>query len=419
MVDRSVAPEFIVPQKFTLPKPKTISFEHGHRLYCLNAGDQPVIKLEFVFSAGSWYETIPGQAFFTGKMLLEGTASWSSSEIAEKLDRLGAFVEAQAGPDYIHLSIHVPTRHFEKLKPILTELLFKATFPQSELNLLKKIQIQQMRINNQRNSYVASRMFRSGLYGDRHYGHVITEDSIDQINSSGLQEYFSKWMQGRFDIFLTGRFDDALPDQICNLVADQMKPRQKGTINSIEPQDHFSDIVEKEDSLQSAIFMGKRTINKQDDRFPVLLLLNEVFGGFFGSRLMQNIREDKGYTYSIYSHLATMKNDAYLVINSEVKKDKRSKTIDEILREIESLKNLAIPEEELAQAKNYLKGSILNSLTTPFALTEKLKNILLYDLDEHFYDKLFNEIDATNADELMHLANSLLFDEQLNTIVVG
>jgi predicted Zn-dependent peptidase len=202
-------------------------------------------------------------------------------------------------------------------------------------------------------------------------------------------------------------------------VADQTKPKLSGSNSQIEPQTFFTETEEKEGSLQSSIFMGKRIINKHDERFPALLLLNEVFGGYFGSRLMQNIREDKGYTYSIYSHLATMKNDAYLVVNSEVKKDKRSRTIEEIQSEIENLKKVIIQHDELEQAKNYLKGSILNSLTTPFALTEKLKNIFLYDLDEMFYERLFDTIDGTDAAELMQLANKLLFNEQLNTVVVG
>ena len=419
MIDRSAAPDFVAPQKFTLPKPDIVRLEEGHSLYCLNAGEQPVIKLEIVFSAGSWFETIPGLAFFTGKMLLEGTSSWSSRQIAEKLDSLGAFVEVHPGPDYINLSIHVPTRHFASLEPVLAEMLFNPTFPKSELDILKQIQIQQIRINEQKNSFVASRLFRSKLYGTKHYGQVMTEDSISQVGPSELQNYFASLMHGRFDLFLTGKFESSLPDRIVRLVADQTKPKLSGSNSQIEPQTFFTETVEKEGSLQSSIFMGKRIINKHDERFPALLLLNEVFGGYFGSRLMQNIREDKGYTYSIYSHLATMKNDAYLVVNSEVKKDKRSRTIEEIQSEIENLKKVIIQHDELEQAKNYLKGSILNSLTTPFALTEKLKNIFLYDLDEMFYERLFDTIDGTDAAELMQLANKLLFNEQLNTVVVG
>ena len=226
-------------------------------------------------------------------------------------------------------------------------------------------------------------------------------------------------MLGRFEMFLTGKFDDTIPDRISGLLSDKMKPKSEPSINSIVPQTYFDETVEKEESLQSSIFMGKRIINKQDERFPALLLLNEVFGGYFGSRLMQNIREEKGYTYSIYSHLATMKHDAYLIINSEVNKDKRSRTIEEIEKEIDKLQQVPIPETELEQAKNYLRGSILNSLTTPFALTEKLKNIFLYDLDMQFYDRLFDKIDATGANELQLMANELLFGERLSRVVVG
>ena len=419
MIDRSVAPDFKAPQKFDIPKPDIVHLGHRHRLFCLNAGDQPVIKLEIIFSAGSWFETIPGLAFFTGKMLLEGTSSWNSGQIAEKLDSLGAFVEVHPGPDYINLSIHVPTKHFNEIESLLAEILFSPTFPESELDLKKQIQIQQIKVNEKKNSFVASRLFRSLLYNKKHYGQVMTEESIKQLEQPELQKYFSILMLGRFEMFLTGKFDDTIPDRISGLLSDKMKPKSEPSINSIVPQTYFDETVEKEESLQSSIFMGKRIINKQDERFPALLLLNEVFGGYFGSRLMQNIREEKGYTYSIYSHLATMKHDAYLIINSEVNKDKRSRTIEEIEKEIDKLQQVPIPETELEQAKNYLKGSILNSLTTPFALTEKLKNIFLYDLDMQFYDRLFDKIDATGANELQLMANELLFGERLSRVVVG
>jgi len=419
MIDRSVAPDFVAPQKFILPKPEIVNFDNECRFFFLNAGEQPVIKLEFIFSAGSWFESIPGVAYFTGKMLLEGTSSWTSKLIAEKLDELGAFVEIYPGMDYINLSIHIPSRHFASIESILADILFNPTFPESELDLMKQIQIQQIRVNEQKNSFVASRVFRSKLYGDRLYGQVMTEKTIDQISTAALHKHYSDLMDGKFDIFLTGKFDKTIPQRICNLVTDHLKLKPHQPVETIQSQEQFNEHREKTDSLQSSIFMGKRTINKQDERFPSLLLLNEVFGGYFGSRLMQNIREDKGYTYSIYSHLATLKNDAYFIIKTEVKKDKRESTLEEINHEIETLKNIIIAKDELRQAKNYLKGSILNSLTSPFAITEKLKNIFLYDLDVQFYDRLFDAIDTCDATELNHVANNLLFNEQLNSVVVG
>lgn len=419
MVDRTTAPDFIEPRKFTLPQPEVIRFDNGSRFFYLNVGDQPVIKLEFIFKAGSWFESLPGIAHFTGKMLVEGTASLSSNTIAENLDKFGAFVEIHSGLDYINLSIHIPSRHFNALGSTLSEILFNPTFPEDELNLLKQIQVQQIKVNEHKNSFVASRLFRSSLYGNVPYGHVMTEETINKIASEDLRKHFERYINGKFDIFLTGKFDDSLPESIQKLVGQKLKKVKPFHVIPISSQEYFNHNNEKKDSLQSSIFIGKRCLNKQDISFPGLLLLNEIFGGYFGSRLMQNIREDKGYTYSIYSHLATMKNDAYFFINSEVRKEIKDLAIEEINKEIEKLKNFPVGTEELYQAKNYLKGSILNTLTSPFAITEKLKNIYLYDLEEFFYDQLFNGIDDTNDKELLALANNMLFDQPLSSVVVG
>jgi len=181
----------------------------------------------------------------------------------------------------------------------------------------------------------------------------------------------------------------------------------------------FREHVEKEQSLQSSIYMGKRCKTKSHPLYPGMLLLNEVFGGYFGSRLMQNIREDKGYTYGIHSYITSLKDGAYFVISSDVKKEFKDLVINEIEKEIEKIKTKPIGQNELNQAKNHLKGSILNTLTNPFAVTEKLKNIYFYDLRDDFYDHLFNEIDRLQSDELLDLAKNDLFNRPLSSATVG
>ena len=157
MLDRTIAPEFAEPQLFQLPDPEIVQLANGSRFFFLNAGDQPVIKLEFIFKAGSWFETTPGVAFFTGKMLSEGTASYNSKYISEALDQYGAFVEINPGFDYTNLSVHIPTQHFDKIELIITEILKDPTFPDHEFELMKQIQIQQLRINEQKNSFTGAR----------------------------------------------------------------------------------------------------------------------------------------------------------------------------------------------------------------------------------------------------------------------
>jgi predicted Zn-dependent peptidase len=284
---------------------------------------------------------------------------------------------------------------------------------------MKKIQIQQLSINEKKNDFVASRLFRSNLYGDSPYGHVMSEESINRVSRKDLVRHFTQWVEGKFDVFLTGKFDSAFQQRVVRFFENKLRETHEFEGKEFQSISHFENRIEKEESLQSSILMGKRCINRDHEKYAGLLLLNEVFGGYFGSRLMQNIREDKGYTYSIYSHMVTMRNDAYFVINTDVKKANKNQAVEEIHSEIDTLKTELIGEEELFQVKNYLKGSMLNTLTTPFALTEKIKNIYFYDLGTDFYEKVFDKIDNTSSQELMELANSVLFNQPLSSVIVG
>ncbi len=418
-VDRSVAPEFVIPHKFELPRPGKITLPNGARFYFLDIVDQPVIRLEFVFRAGSWFQTAPGIAFFTTAMMREGTKSYNSKAIAEWLDQYGAFVSVNAELDFITFTIHVPEKHFDDVAPVIREMLFYPTFPAHELDHLKEIQIRQLQVNKQKNNFVAARQFRKKLYDNVPYGHILEEENITAITRDQLKTHYEKFIHGKFDIFLSGNFNKDFPHKIVEFVGDNLVDPHRFMARDIKDAAYFEEYIEKKDSLQSAIFMGHRTINRRHKKYPAVLLLNEVFGGYFGSRLMQNIREDKGYTYGIYSHLATLKKDAYFFISSEVKKDNRIQVIGEINKEIDRIKSGPVREEELSQAKNYLKGSFLNSFTTAFSAMDKIKNICLYDLPANYYEIIFDEVDKTTPEDLMGLANEILFPTSLSSVIVG
>jgi len=419
MPDRSIAPVFSPPDKFRLPHPDVINFENGSNLILLNIGDQPIVSIEFIFRSGTWFEAKPGEAFFSAKMLLEGTKSFSSADLAAKLDFYGAFIEIHPGFDYANIALHLPTRHVEKVIDVIGELLFAPAFQENELELMKQIQLNQLQVNLQKNSYLASREFRSLLYANHPYGHSPTKETIESIHPNALVEHYQNHMHGKFDVFLTGKFDEKVPVLLESLVKNRMKPMPEFHPRPISETPFFNRYIEKTDSLQSAIYMGKKCITRNHPDYPSVLLLNEVFGGYFGSRLMQNIREEKGYTYGIHSHMAHLKNDSYFVIGTEVKKDSREETLREIQVETDRLKNEYIPLHELDEARNHLKGSILNSLTSPSAVADKLKNIQYYDLQDDYYSQLFDGIDAATPESLMQLANSVLFNTPLSHVSVG
>jgi len=419
MPDRTIAPTFFPPDKFQLPKPEVIVLENGARIDLLKIGDQPVVSIEFIFRSGIWFERKAGQAFFTAKMLSEGTRSFSSAELAAKLDFYGAFIEIQPGFDFTKIALHLPTRHVEKVLDVVSEILFEPTFRENELDLMKQIQVNQLQVNFQKNSYLASREFRSSLYTNHPYGHSPTKESIEAMTTDSLVEYYHNHLQGRFDVFLSGKFDANVPSVLANMMKSRMKPRPEFHQLPIGETVYFDHYHQKTDSLQTAIHMGKRCITRTHRDYPAALLLNEVFGGYFGSRLMQNIREDKGYTYGIHSHMAHLKNDSYFVIGTEVKKESREDTLREIQVEIDRIKSEQIPANELDEARNHLKGSILNSLTSPSAVADKLKKIQYYELPEDYYSRLFDGIDGATPEALLELANTLLFDSPLSRVSVG
>jgi len=161
-----------------------------------------------------------------------------------------------------------------------------------------------------------------------------------------------------------------------------------------------------------------RTIKRNEPEYPIFSLLNTVLGGYFGSRLMQNIREDKGYTYGVYSVLKSMTMSGQWGIYTDVGIDVYESALNEIYFEIERLKNEEISPEELHLVKNYIAGTFLSSIDGPFALANKFKSIYLFDLDYSYFDRFLSDIKNITPKKLNALANKYL-DNSYHQVVVA
>jgi predicted Zn-dependent peptidase len=179
------------------------------------------------------------------------------------------------------------------------------------------------------------------------------------------------------------------------------------------------DYIEKPESIQTSIRIGKRTINKGHKDYFDLLLLNHILGGYFGSRLMKNIREEKGLTYGIYSSLNTFLNDSFFVIGADVNKENQQITIEEIKNELKKLREEKISDQELIIAKSHFIGSIQLDMANPFSVTEKIKNIRLNKLASEYYNSLVNRINALSSANLIEVAKTYLVDQELAIVRVG
>ncbi|MCS6823643.1 MAG: insulinase family protein [Cytophagaceae bacterium] len=425
MIDRTIAPAYIVPDTYVLPKVNTLYLDNGIPLHLLLTGHQQVLRIEFIFRAGSWYEPQNGLSFFSAKMLAEGTTQYSSKDIQELFSFYGAFIELTSGHDNASFTVYFLSKYLKEILQLTHHILTCASFPDEELQNLKTIHSEQIKVNLEKNAYLASTAFREGLFGKNHpYGTHLSLEAIEQISSGNVSEYARQFLCLRNgDIFITGYCRENVYEEVNKLFgknsSSNIHPKPSVNAESIHPDRSKRKLILREKSLQSSIRMGKQLFTIAHKDYFKMVFLNEILGGYFGSRLMQNIREDKGYTYGIHSSLQMMQHAGYMVIGTDVKREYTLHTIEEIYKEIHRLKTEPVSDSELQTVRNYMIGTFLSSLSTPFAAMDKFKTIYYNSLDYSFYDDYFKSLKQITSEDLMDVANRYLSDDFYEVIAGG
>jgi zinc protease len=418
MLDRKTQPAFANDFSFNLPTPEVISLNNDRKIIWLNNIQQEVIKLDIVFKAGKWYEPKTGVAYFTAQMVEKGTNKLSSKEIAELFDQQGAQIEISAGADFTSIALFSLAKNFDKVIDVFFELLTSPIFPEGELKLLTDIFLQNLKINNEKSNIIASRALQKNIFGKKHpYGNSIQEPDLEQISSFDLASFFKKFFT-LHQVYLTGNFTTS---QLNSITQGLLTIKSSNTQN-INIQDNpiapFQEKIKKEKSIQGSIQLGKVSINKTHSDYPGLLLLNHALGGYFGSRLMKNIREEKGLTYGIYSSLNARIQSSLLTIATDVSIDKIETTVSEVNKELQSLINDPIPEEELNTAKHHLLGNIQLEISNPFSAVEKMKHLRLFELQPNYYTNLFDTIKKIDSSSLQAIAHQQLSSADFFSVIV-
>ena len=419
MLDRKTAPVHAEVVSFNLPSPEINSLSNGVPIYILRGVTQRVLKIELVFEAGKWFEPKKGLAYFTAHMLEKGTASRSSFEIADFFDRHGASIEISPGFDVVSISLYTLTKNTTIVLPVFLELLTASVFPDNELTLQKDIFNQTLKINNEKTSYVASKLIRQHLFGNLHpYGNAIEASDVDKLGREDLDNFFCDRFSLK-QVFVVG----SIHDQLLTFITSELQGIQGNSKKQTLPaftisSDKSLGYIEKPDSIQSSLRLGKRIITRNHKDYPALVLVNHIFGGYFGSRLMKNIREDKWLTYGIYSSLNNLKNDAFFVIAADVNRINKDIAIQEIKSELNLLCQKPVDPQELITAKNHLLGNLQLEIANPFSVIEKIKTIHTFGLNTNFYNSLFLQILHVDELTLQKVANTYLSDS-ITEVAVG
>lgn len=423
-LDRTIAPPSQKIEQVSIPKAEEVLLDNQVPVYLVKAGEQPVVRLELIFEAGSRYENHVGESYFTSKMLSEGTSRYSATQISEQFDQYGAFLEISQSVERLGITVHGLTKHLPKLLPLLQEMIADSVIPENELQVQKNITSQNLKISLEKSSYVAGQVFREQIYGTDHpYGKTLTLALIENISRDAVKDFYEKNVKGKtFRVFLSGQFSDT-EIQALNQHLGQTPleaPAHGGIVDKTdEIKRPESVLLERLDNVQSSIRLGKRLFGRTHPDFFKFIVTNTIFGGYFGSRLMKNIREEKGFTYGISSGLIPQRYGGYLVMGTDVKKEFTQQTIDEIVKEIRRLQTEPVDEDEMETAKNYMIGSLVGSLNTPFEVADRQKIILLDELPADFYDNYIQKIRAITPLDVIEIANTYFKPEDLCEVVVG
>jgi predicted Zn-dependent peptidase len=426
MLDRTKAPQTYEIDAITLQVAEVTHLSNGARMHIIKSETQPVIRLDFVFKAGKWFEDKSGSSDLAAKMLLEGSLNHTAKQIADKVAFYGASFDNNHGYDRTEFTLYCLSKYVQELLPLVLDVLQNPVFPEEEYNLLKQRTIQNVKVQRQKNSYLATHSFTKQLYGPDHpYIFGFDDGELESLTKKDLQQFYqNRFITQELEIFACGAVDDAmqqyLEKEIQRLFLQPSKASYIPTeIRTISSSSDKSSLVLVEESLQSSIRIGRTFPHISHTDYLQLLVLNEIFGGYFGSRLMRNIREDKGYTYGIYSAVSPKERDSLFYIGTDVDYAVTDKTIEEILKEIKILQQEEVPDEELLTVQNYMLGKFLNDINTIFDQCDRYKRVVLYNLPLDHYNKFVTTIRTTTAPEVMNLAQQYLIEEQLYTTVAG
>jgi len=424
-LNRTIAPVIKDATEFNLklkPYEKYV-LDNGVEVYAVNAGTQEVMSVELVFSAGNWFEQQNNIAAATNFLIKNGTKNKTAFQLNEHFDYYGSHLTRGCYNETANIVLHCINRHLATHLPVVAELITDAIYPQHELDIYRQNMKQRLTVNLKKCDFVAGRLIDEYVFGKNHpYGVYSNKEDYDALQQEQLQAYYKQYYtEGKCIIFAAGLLPADFAQQLNSTIGQLPlnKKEMPGIVHPLTPAEQMKyRITNDANGVQGAIRLAQPFPNRHHPDFQKVQVLNTLFGGFFGSRLMSNIREDKGYTYGIHSYILNHISTTAWMISTEAGRDVCEATITEVYNEMRDLREELVDEEELQLVKNYLIGTILGDLDGPFHIIGRWKNLILNGLDENYFYNSVNIIKTISAKELQDLANKYLQPEKFYELVV-
>lgn len=421
ILDRTQTPKIYPLSSLPGLTDATTMLDGGLKAYLVEGGTEDIVRVDVVFRGGTRYESKPMLAATCQALIKEGTANYSANKISETFDFYGAQFGADLTKDQAEVSLLCQGKHKSKLFDMFAEVLTSPQFPEEELALLKKRGKSALAINLEKVQFKCRLLFSALMFKGTPYQDHISTAAYDDISTSDLKNHFEAWYNLNDAYVVISGKNTAQAAQVLNKALDgkriERAIQKEVPINwGFENREKFE---KQEDAIQSAIRFGTEVVGREHEDFIPLYVANVALGGYFGSRLMQNIREEKGYTYGIGSGLNHMRYGSYLSIATEVGADVTEATQVEIVKELKRMCNEPLENEELTLIRNYVSGSLIQGFDGPFAMADRLKVLLSYGLEVDFFTKLSAGLYGVDANQIVEVSNKYLHPSLMTKAVVG
>lgn len=421
-LDRTIAPPIGPVGTPQLPTYHSRQLSNGIQVHLLPYGSVEVVTIQAVYQIGKNHQQHIGQFNYTAKMMLEGTASYNSLQIAQTLDSAGGWITYDANEASMVFKTATLSANLPNVLPVFEDVILRPTFPEKEFERHKRQGRERLIVAAQKTKTKAVRAYRHAMFGAEHpYGRHMGVDELAPMTLDSLRSCWDQFL-GTHEFFLTvvGNFDEEQVIALLEKHFGHVDPQAFSLPENqalLAPQYQQGRVQVPHEGLQATLRMGHRSVNRSHPDFYALTVLNTIFGGYFGSRLMKNIREEKGYTYGISSGIVAMRHHGHFVIQTDVGKEYIEPTLTEVDHEMRKLQAEQISADELALVKNYLVGRGISQRETPWQIAEILTFSLTSGLPFTELDRRFEVISQLQEADIQKLAQEYLHPDNLLIVI--
>lgn len=415
-------PRIITPSAGKISFPDVVRLGNGVPVYLLGGGTVDLIRIEFVLNAGQIMEETHMAASVANAMLTEGTVSHDAITLNDLIDSTGAVFNHTAEKDTASLVVITLSRKLEEVMELSREVLFYPSFPENELRMLKEKKIQTFLTGRQKTSVIGREQFYMALCGrDNPYGRITRLEDFEALTATVTRDFHSRFYRPEnMYITVSGREPESALPVLSKFFSGSCQWHKAElpqlAFETSPPGRRFAEV---NGSVQSAVRMGWKGITRDHHDYHGLQVANMILGGYFGSRLMRNIREEKGYTYGIHSVTGAFHGIGFIVIMTEVANEYREETLKEIRKEIAELRRNPVSTDELQIVRNHFMGEIARMFDGPFSSAEAVRGLIDYNADHDYYSRLISTIETITPDEITALFNTYFNPDEAIEVIAG